>query len=282
MRILFISSMIPKPVTERVSVPCIRALREMGHEVAHAGPNDLSYPEWKKSRELLSKLGDVDLVICIEDAIPDDIELVSVKKVFWGIEDFHHWRRQKRFKNVFDFCFTAFEPCAKQFDIHYLPYAVSDKIFEMGEEEKTEDITFVGRRDYNYYAERMRYLDALRKEIKVCWHPQNNNFATYIKLLSQGKIIWNYDVFSHMGERIFEAVSLGFHLCNRVVGVENLFEDGKHLILYDKIDDMIEKALYYLDHEEERRRIERAGILLMKEKHTYKNRMLEMLRIVTE
>lgn len=71
----------------------------------------------------------------------------------------------------------------------------------------------------------------------------------------------------------------GFYLTNRTLGLDKVFKDGVHLVYYDNKKDLIEKIIYYLTHEEERKKIADAG---KKEvlKHTYKVRLKEMIEIV--
>jgi len=71
----------------------------------------------------------------------------------------------------------------------------------------------------------------------------------------------------------------GFYLTNRTVGLEKIFKDKVHLVYYDNKTDLIEKILYYLTHEKERKKIAEAG---QKEvlKHTYERRLKELIEIV--
>ena len=81
--------------------------------------------------------------------------------------------------------------------------------------------------------------------------------------------------------RIFEALSTGsFLLTNWIPTLGDLFEDGKHLVTYKTLDEMVEKAKYYLEHEEEREKIAKAGYEEFIAKHTYRHRIEKILDII--
>ena len=76
--------------------------------------------------------------------------------------------------------------------------------------------------------------------------------------------------------RVFEATASGTLLItNRIKnnGFEELFENNKHLVVYDgSYKDLKEKIDYYLKNNEEREKISQEGYRLILEKHTYKHR----------
>ncbi len=81
--------------------------------------------------------------------------------------------------------------------------------------------------------------------------------------------------------RIFEALSTGsFLLTNWIPTLGDLFEDGKHLVTYKTLEEMVEKAKYYLEHEDEREAIAKAGYEEFVSKHTYKHRIEKILEII--
>ena len=51
----------------------------------------------------------------------------------------------------------------------------------------------------------------------------------------------------------------GFCLTNYQPEIATLFEDGKELVMYMDVKDMLQKVEYYLEHEEERVQIAKAG-----------------------
>lgn len=61
-------------------------------------------------------------------------------------------------------------------------------------------------------------------------------------------------------QRVFDILACGgFCLTNYQKEIADLFEDGKELVIYTSLEDLLSKAEYYLTHEEERAAIARAG-----------------------
>ena len=81
--------------------------------------------------------------------------------------------------------------------------------------------------------------------------------------------------------RVFETLSTGsFLLTNWLPTLGDLFEDGEHLVTYKTLDEMVEKARYYLEHEDEREKIAKAGYDEFISKHTYQHRIEKILEII--
>ena len=51
----------------------------------------------------------------------------------------------------------------------------------------------------------------------------------------------------------------GFVLTNYQEDLENEFQEGKEIVMYRSLEDLIEKTRYYLEHEDERLAIAKAG-----------------------
>ncbi|MCR5339285.1 MAG: glycosyltransferase, partial [Lachnospiraceae bacterium] len=80
--------------------------------------------------------------------------------------------------------------------------------------------------------------------------------------------------------RVFDIMSVGgFCLTNYQAELDDLFEVGKDLDVFHDTDELIEKCLYYLMHEDQRLRIAINGYRTVSEKHTFQHRLQAMLRI---
>ena len=55
------------------------------------------------------------------------------------------------------------------------------------------------------------------------------------------------------------------------------FSVGEECVVYDNVEDLYIKAAYYLEHEEERKRIAQAGYERVKRDFTFKERLEKML-----
>jgi spore maturation protein CgeB len=59
-----------------------------------------------------------------------------------------------------------------------------------------------------------------------------------------------------------------------------LFEPGREVVAYRSEDELVELALYYLDHEDERQEISVAGQRRTLAQHTYADRMRELVDLL--
>lgn len=64
----------------------------------------------------------------------------------------------------------------------------------------------------------------------------------------------------------------GFLLTGDADNLSDYFEDGKEIVIFKDMKDLIEKAKYYLSHEDERAAIAEAGYIRTITDHTYENR----------
>jgi spore maturation protein CgeB len=85
----------------------------------------------------------------------------------------------------------------------------------------------------------------------------------------------------YWSDRVYETLGRGGFLIHPYVsGMEREFEDKKHLVFYEygNFKQLKELIDYYLEHDEEREAIRKAGHELVKEKYTYKNRWEYILK----
>ena len=81
--------------------------------------------------------------------------------------------------------------------------------------------------------------------------------------------------------RVFDILSVGgFCISNYQRGLEELFDLGKDLVVYDDYYDLMYKTAYYLEHEEERLQIAENGRKKVREYHLYEHRLSEIEKVV--
>jgi hypothetical protein len=81
--------------------------------------------------------------------------------------------------------------------------------------------------------------------------------------------------------RLYEATGVGALLvtdAKRNLG--ELFEQGREVVTYENGDELVERVRYYLEHDDERQAIARAGQARTLREHTYAQRMEELLTIL--
>ncbi len=83
--------------------------------------------------------------------------------------------------------------------------------------------------------------------------------------------------------RAFEIMGNGgFLLTNYQEEFEEHFVAGEDYDYYSSNEELMEKVEYYLSHEKERAQIARNGYEKVKKRHTYRNRLEEMMAVVWE
>jgi spore maturation protein CgeB len=82
-------------------------------------------------------------------------------------------------------------------------------------------------------------------------------------------------------QRIWDVLSCGgFLLTNDQAEITDYFTPGVHLETYSTRDELLEKARYYLEHEDERRQIAENGFKEVNEKHTVLMRVMTIVKTV--
>jgi spore maturation protein CgeB len=64
--------------------------------------------------------------------------------------------------------------------------------------------------------------------------------------------------------------------------LDRFYRDGKEIVVYEGISDLMDKITYFLSHMEERDRIAMAGHLRTREEHTYELRFQNLLKIASQ
>lgn len=78
--------------------------------------------------------------------------------------------------------------------------------------------------------------------------------------------------------RVLEIMACkGFVLVNYQEDLAKEFEDGKELVMYRNLEEMTDKVQYYLEHEEERRQIARAGYEKVLREYNYAAKLRKIL-----
>ena len=93
----------------------------------------------------------------------------------------------------------------------------------------------------------------------------------------------NFDYPHYWSDRVYETMGRGgFIIHPYIKGMEDDFIDGKHLVFYEfgNFEDLYSKIDYYLEHDDKREAIRKAGHEHVKANHTYKNRWQSIIDTV--
>ena len=181
---------------------------------------------------------------------------------------------------------------ATQF-IDYLPHAAEPKAYPKFSIIKKYDICFIGhiQEEHKGNGVNVTRLDALDHMFKAFPNfyygsrnpafPDKNIFDDAAKKFCLSRIVFNISAGNDLNMRFFEALMTGsFLLTNKIPELKNAeaygFIDGVHYVSYVSLDDAVKKAQYYLEHEDEREKIAKAGYKQALISGTYKSRIEEI------
>lgn len=145
-------------------------------------------------------------------------------------------------------------------------------------------VTFVGRP----HGDRHVYLNALRQAgIRVTVFGPGHDGGRLsqeemIRIFGVSVINLNFAESAQPGYRQIKGRNFevpgcgGFLLTNRADNLDDYFEIGKEIAVFEGVDDLVDKVRYYLSHEDEREAIARAGYERVLRDHTYEKRFNEI------
>lgn len=157
----------------------------------------------------------------------------------------------------------------------WLPHAVEPLAYpKLDLLTKKYDVCFVG---HVSSGNRVDALDVLFREFPNFFYGQRL-FEEAARKYAESKICFNIAMTDDANMRNPEVMATGsFLLTNRIPGLEELFEDGKHCVMYNNLDDMVDKAKYYIEHDTEREAIAEAGYRHVIANHTIQHRVNTIL-----
>lgn len=181
---------------------------------------------------------------------------------------------------------------------HYLQAGVYNRECEMLEPKAVIplDVTFVGSKRYHaewqYRPQLVQWLQDTYGD--RFWHYGNdgmkiirgrelNEVYAESKVVIGDSLCIDFKYPSYWSDRVYETLGRGgFMIHPYIQGMEQHFEDRKHLIFYDFGNWQQLKSLidYYLTHPEEREAIRKAGFEHVRANHTYRNRWEHIIKEV--
>lgn len=115
----------------------------------------------------------------------------------------------------------------------------------------------------------MGYVD-YEKEMPYVFHNSQINLNMTSKTIQSG-----------IPQRVLDILACGgFCLTNYQPEIAEYFEDGKELVMYTSLPDLMEKVGYYMQQEEKRREIAENGNRKVKESFSLEQRVREILEMV--
>ena len=231
-----------------------------------------------------------DLFLWVEtglDSPTPDLQNHEIPKACYLIDTHLHTAKHKQQAKLFDYVFLAQKKFVAEFQedenqhVSWLPLACDPEIHGRVENvEKEFDVGFVG----TVTASHERRLNLLT-EIQSNFHlRQDRKFLREMaEIYSKSKIVFNNAIDQDLNMRVFEALCSGSMLVTDRAsgsGLEELFKDGKHFVLYED-DSLIKTIRHYLQNPNERELIAEEGRKWVIANHTYGHRTEQMLQTIS-
>ena len=244
----------------------------------------LNYPDFNMSFSEIEQWADVIFVIenYTSDWLPiNEISNSKKLKIFWSIDSHCVLEQHKqlcRLLNI-DILLNSTESYLPNFDrlvkkSYWFPNSYPDELIFPKNIEKTIDIGFCGN-----VLNRGHVIDSLDKyDIKKDIFVIGDDM---VDVINSYKIHLNCNISNDINYRTFETTGCGtFLLTNYTPGLEKLFDIGKEIVVYNDLNDLDNKVRYYLENEEEREKIAKAGYERSKKDHTYYERAKILVNII--
>ncbi|MBL7191913.1 glycosyltransferase [bacterium] len=210
------------------------------------------------------------------------MEELEIPTIMYAVDTHIHRDWHIPFSAAFDYILAA-----QYWYLDMFKYNISGRILEYlplfapsapSRFSETRDIpvVFVGTLDMVVTSRRAEFFKALEREVPVKFV-----YGKYAPYYSQAKIVINHASHNEINFRVFEAMYCGAMLItDRVPHLEELFTNGRHLILFESwnVSDAAEKIKYYLADEKNRARIAWDGQRTVLGNHLSIDRMRQAMK----
>ncbi len=233
--------------------------------------------------------GSWDLFFYVEEwqpVFPRGIEKLPFPTAAFLTDLPYDLRRRLLIAPFFDYLFLAHRKYVGIFqkvhpNVFWLPFACDPEVHKRyAEEEKIYEVAYVG----GTAGERGRLLAELAKWFRMNDFRKPCDPEGMAKTYSRAKVVFNKSDRGEVNMRPFEALSCGPLLVTErnSEGLEEVFQDRKHCVFYDRPAQVFEVIRYFLEHEEERRQIADAGHEWCVANHTYVDRIRSIFEVLRE
>ena len=230
---------------------------------------------------------DIDVIVLLENYesnswVPD-LSTLNKLKIFWSIDShmvaINHIATVV--KNKIDIVLNAIESHQNYFKTSktfYFPNAYpSDLISPIKGVEKNIFLGFCGS-----LLNRQEILNDLEKKfglIKDIWKIGED----MVKTINSYKIHFNHTLSNDINYRVFETMGCKtLSLTNQTENIDVLFKDMENIVIYRNKEELYEKIKTLSENNSLIEKIGLSGYNLVKEKHTYDNRVDVLLKIIND
>lgn len=204
----------------------------------------------------------------------------------WLIDTHLHLEEHLRIAKAFDFVFLAQKKYVALFQkagfrqAQWLPLACDPDIHRNFDFEPVYDVSFVGSITAAH-RRRNELLQRLSRRFSL--HVERCFLEEMALVFSRSRVVFNCSARDDLNMRAFEALSTGSLLVTDQApgsGLEELFEDNRHLAIYRSAEELEERVAHLLRNEDERVKIACDGMQEARSRHTYAHRAAAILERV--
>jgi Flp pilus assembly protein TadD len=278
-------------------------LEILGHKVVTCGLDescdiriDVNQTDVKDLLRHIPGGTDFDFVVLVERlgptrVFPKGIRECPISTVFYSVDTHLNFFWHREYARVFDFVFTTQRDYVEKFKAHgiqrvfWLPWSIDTRVFRDYGLERTYDIVFVGTMDPSHRRKRSYLIEELSKKFRLdlfgTQPDKRLSLPEMAEVYSQARIVLNESIFREVNFRVFEAMACGPLLLTEKIGngLFELFQDRKHLVVFDHTNFM-DLAAYYLKYSEEREAIADSAKQIVTKKHSHVTRARELVDIL--
>lgn len=204
-------------------------------------------------------------------------------KVAWFIDTHISTAHRIEIARHFDLVFLAQKAQIELFRaagiprVAWLPLGCSPALHDVALRPRTLDVAFVGSLTSASGEKRHHFIEAVRAAfpnhfIGHAWpHDMAEHYAS-------AKIVVNMCLNEDVNMRVFEGMASGALLItDPAIGLEDLFTNGKELVIYHSVEEALSLIRRYLEDDAARRQIAAAGQATVLKYHSYERRVETML-----
>jgi len=193
--------------------------------------------------------------------------------------------RQNKYDLIFAFVTRIVEDLKanlKMEKVYLLPFCVDINKYKDLDLKKDIDVMAVFTTHSVFHPNRTKIIQLVRK-LGIKTFIEKVSQYEYIKAINRSKIFVNANsIWGSLTMKYSEVLACGtLFLTDKPRDFEREgFIDGKHLVLYENMEDLEDKIKYYLDHDGEREQIAKQGMEFVRKNHSCAVRVKQFTEIV--
>jgi hypothetical protein len=296
MKLLLFASMAPIATANYF----VRAFRDMGHEVLVCSDvrNDLADIRVTGAVDVLSVLTrqafEPDVVLFFEGGsmqlLPVGLDRVTCLTAWYGIDTHMDYAKHLCIGRLFDVSFIAQKEYVERLrqdglrQVHWLPLGFAPELMPSPMPERQIDIAYVGSGDARMNPLRHTLMSVLRREFSSTHFgpatPQEMG-----RLYASARLVFNRSVKNDVNMRFFEAAGAGAVLVTDPIvdnGVEELFEEGEHYVVYRDEASLLRVIRDLLADTARCSKMGESARRRVLERHTYRHRARSILKVLEQ